>query len=397
MKLGFLILILAPFFSLKAQDFSWDCSLKIQDKEIHFQLRGPKDKSPITLINGKEEIRLDQSKVENDSASFPISVFDAVLKVPFPLPDRFAGYYQKFDSKVKGYQLMFQAIPSVGSQVKITSQPVPKREGKWRINFLENGLVEDSGLLVLNQSDRFLSATILTKTGDYRFLNGEISGEKAFLQTFDGSHTYYFDLVFNPENGGFEGDFFYSATGKQKIQGFRTEGNFLKDGFSDLGTVRKEFHFQARDESNRLVTEKDPAFRNKALVVQVMGTWCPNCMDESRFLTSVFPQKPSNVLFLGLAFERKNDLGYAFYRIGVVRKKLGVPYPVFWAGISNKDSASASFSNNPKIEAFPTTIFVRKDGTILKVYSGFTGPATGPFYESWKKEFNSLLAELEKS
>jgi hypothetical protein len=54
----------------------------------------------------------------------------------------------------------------------------------------------------------------------------------------------------------------------------------------------------------------------------------------------------------------------------------------------------------PQLESivnFPTTIFVGKDGRIVKIHTGFSGPGTGPHYEEQKKEFydtvNGLLAE----
>jgi len=111
-------------------------------------------------------------------------------------------------------------------------------------------------------------------------------------------------------------------------------------------------------------------------------------------LTSEFKNKPANVEFLGLAFERKNDRAYAFSRIAVVKKKLFVPYPIVFAGPSNKDLASKRLPAIAPISAFPTTVFLRKDHSILKVHSGFSGPATGKFYETWKAEFKELLEEL---
>jgi hypothetical protein len=80
----------------------------------------------------------------------------------------------------------------------------------------------------------------------------------------------------------------------------------------------------------------------------------------------------------------------------VVRNKLKVPYTIAWAGAASKDSALKAIPALGKMEAFPTTIFVRKDGSIHKIHSGFSGPATGPYFLAWRKEFEELLQEISR-
>jgi hypothetical protein len=51
----------------------------------------------------------------------------------------------------------------------------------------------------------------------------------------------------------------------------------------------------------------------------------------------------------------------------------------------------------PEVENFsgyPTTLFIDKKGNVRKIHTGFTGPATGLFYEDFKKEFNVLIDSL---
>jgi hypothetical protein len=63
--------------------------------------------------------------------------------------------------------------------------------------------------------------------------------------------------------------------------------------------------------------------------------------------------------------------------------------------MANKDSASKALPEAGGIKAFPTTLFVKKNGEILKVHSGFSGPATGAAYDAWRKEFRDILKQLE--
>jgi hypothetical protein len=44
--------------------------------------------------------------------------------------------------------------------------------------------------------------------------------------------------------------------------------------------------------------------------------------------------------------------------------------------------------------AFPTTIFIGKDGKVKKIHTGFTGPSTGIYYYQFKEHFNETVNEL---
>ena len=395
MRYWLLVLLVLPLIGLRSQPRSWNCALAIQDREITFSLSKKSGSNTLELINGKETIELDQWFLKDDSINYPLSVFDAVLRIPFPIPDPISGRYCKLDSKMPGYFLPFRTVLQNKNGGLNPGSKTPDLSRQWKCLFSEDGMVQDSGLMQIEQTGTFLHATILTNTGDYRFLNGEIKGSKAFLQTFDGGHTYYFEMRFNAGFTNWEGFFYYGKSGRQNFSGSVVSANFLSDGYSEKNPSGR-FQFSALDSNGKHRTEMDPELKGKALVVQIMGTWCPNCLDESRFLVESYSGKPDQVAFVGLAFERKKDPVYASGRIKVVKNKLRIPYPIYWAGISNKDSASKALRSQIKITSFPTTVFVKKDGTILKIHSGFSGPATGFYYDKWKQEFAILLKELSE-
>jgi hypothetical protein len=47
-----------------------------------------------------------------------------------------------------------------------------------------------------------------------------------------------------------------------------------------------------------------------------------------------------------------------------------------------------------KVIAFPTTIFIGKDGKVKHIRTGFEGPGTGIYYEQFKERFNQVINEL---
>lgn len=370
----------------------WFCRLAIQDKEIDFILEeklSPNSVPCFLLSNGKEKIDLIHNTLENDSLRCPVSVFESELVFPLKRGPAFEGYLLK--SKIR--KMFFRA----GAEQKMPLQNTAciQVAGQWRIRFLDSGIKSDSGLLVLSQKKDSLYGTILSETGDYRFLNGRASESGFYLQTFDGGHTYRFD--FQKDGDKLSGRFLYGPAGYQDVILEKSENQKLKDGFA-LTSIKKEekFSWVALDEKGNKVESSDPRWKGKAMVIQVMGSWCPNCLDETRFLTEVWKEKPSNVEFAGIAFERKPDLKSAFERIQAVKSRLSVPYPVFWGGMSQKDSALKAFRGIEKLPAYPTTIFVKKDGTVLKIHSGFSGPATGVHYEAWKEEFLLIVRELSR-
>jgi hypothetical protein len=44
--------------------------------------------------------------------------------------------------------------------------------------------------------------------------------------------------------------------------------------------------------------------------------------------------------------------------------------------------------------SFPTTLFVDKRGKVREIHAGFTGPATGEFYDEFTDKFQLLVKKL---
>ena len=373
----------------------WSASLHLQGKTIDFILEQKMTRiypPQYQIWNGKERIDLISNSLQGDSIVCPISIFDAELKFPISPKESFSGFYKKNDSKIANYRVPFSAKPYSKTESQHVAAPMFNWNGQWLVEFMEDGQVSDSGLAVLTTKGDSVYGSILSETGDYRYLNGRATGKTMYLQTFDGAHTYRFDFE---EDGS--GTFIYSLNGKQNIRWKKLDANPLTNGFTKSRAKEKQkFSFKAKDEKGNSVDQNLGQLKGKALVVQVLGSWCPNCLDEARFLTEAYPQKPTNVEFVGLAFERKNDPAYAYSRIAIVKSRLKVPYPIYWAGLSNKDSASKALPALTAVLSFPTTVFVRADGSILAVHTGFSGPATGAYYTKWKEEFADLKKQLAK-
>ena len=162
----------------------------------------------------------------------------------------------------------------------------------------------------------------------------------------------------------------------------------LKDGYTSV-----EFTFP--DLNGNKVSLSDPKFKDKVVIVSILGSWCPNCLDETAYLSPWYKaNKDRGVEIIGLAFERKNDFDFAKRTLSRLKERFDIRYDILFAGQSGTESASKALPALNGISAFPTTIFIDKKGKVRKVHTGFSGPATGKFYEEFKTDFNKLIDSL---
>lgn len=137
-----------------------------------------------------------------------------------------------------------------------------------------------------------------------------------------------------------------------------------------------------------MIDLEDPMFKDKAVLVQIMGTWCTNCLDETRFYVDFIKNNPDlDLEFVGLAFEYAKTEEKAFEGINRLKEREEVPYPILLAqyGTSNKQKANEKLPMLNHILSYPTTIYIDKTGEVRKIHTGFNGPATGESLLNSKK------------
>ncbi len=282
--------------------------------------------------------------------------------------------------------------------LRIKNLPRYNISGRWAVLFRG---VEDTTVSVgeFKQMQNQVTGTFLTITGDYRYLSGRIDGDTLRLSTFDGGHAYSFvsKIVSDKKMTGF---FYAGATSVQSWVADKNEQARLPDEYSltqlkDPSKAR--LHFSYRDLSGQMVSLSDPKFRNKVVIIQILGSWCPNCMDETRFLAPWYIQNKSRgVELIGLAYERTTSYADAKRLLQPFITRFHVTYPILPTGVTVSDSLRTE-KTLPEIDSivgFPTTIFIDKKGMVRKISTGFNGPGTGDHYDLYKKEFNGLVNSL---
>ena len=133
---------------------------------------------------------------------------------------------------------------------------------------------------------------------------------------------------------------------------------------------------------------------NKVLVLQLFGTWCPNSMDQTRFLKDWYQTKPDNVEVLAVAFEPNFSTAYGNQRISDYMSVMDLPYQVSLGGELSKGQAALGLPYVDRINAFPTLVLVDKEGFIRYEFRYFNGPATGVYHQAFINKFEECIAEL---
>lgn len=164
---------------------------------------------------------------------------------------------------------------------------------------------------------------------------------------------------------------------------------YLNNGYSSI-----EFNLPLSPDSSLLFN--GDKYRDQVVIIQILGSWCPNCMDESRFLEKMYSYFHKDGLrVIGLSFERKNDPALGFKAIDKMITDLQLSYPVGFAGSTSHEDRAAFLPQLNKIMSFPTTIFIDKKGNVRKIHTGFSGPSTSK-YAVYSEETYNFVQELLK-
>jgi len=372
---------------------NWLGEITMQNKELPFNFEIYKNDSSyeITLINGKEKLKMTNVKVLNDSLFFTFHIFDISIKAKFN-NDTITGVYVK--NYVKDYVLPFNASFNPKKTTQTSSEIL---NGKWDMNFKStNGDDSYHGVGIFNNENKTLNGSILTTTGDYRYLQGFTQNNKFTLYSFDGNHAFIFEGTKKTDTT-FTGDFWAGKSSHETFTAVKNENAALPDA-DKLTFLKEGYHkidFKFPDLNGSMVSLSDKKYQNKVVLLQIFGTWCPNCMDETNFLTQWYQQnKNKDIAIIGLAYEAKTDFNYAKTRVENMKKRLHVPYDLLIAGSYLNDGASKSLPMLNHVMSFPTFIVIDKHGNVRKIHTGFSGPATGKYYNDFKTEFNKFINQL---
>jgi thiol-disulfide isomerase/thioredoxin len=263
--------------------------------------------------------------------------------------------------------------------------------GRWEVTLIDDDGDRTNAVAILEQSHDRVTGTVMTPTGDHRFLDGQVRGSELWLSTFAGGLAYLYQLRSAGE-GRLEGEYWQGLKSHEKVTAIRKADAALTHVTTTMQSDRLDFTFN--DVDGKPVSLSDERFRGKVVLITLGGTWCPNCHDEAAFLVPFYREyRNKGFEVVALMFERHAQFDKAAKAVRNYQQDMGIEFPMLIAGTAD-DSAGKALPTLSGIYGYPTTIFVDKQGKVRKIHTGFTGPAAPQEYEEYTSEFKALVDEL---
>jgi thiol-disulfide isomerase/thioredoxin len=359
----------------------------------------------IDIINGEERIRVPAEHIQFGHTR--ANVRDTI-RIDFPVFDTYISAY--FEENViegvwvvnyrENYRIPFTAYQGQDHRfTNLRKPPVADLSGTWEVSISgEEG--PEPAIAEFEQDGNHLTGTFRTEMGDYRYLEGTVQADKMYLSVFDGSHAFLFEAKLRPDStlvGTFRsGRHYYETWTARRNPDFQLAD---PDSLTTFIAGGEPLSFTFPDTDGNMVSLDDPQFSGKVKLVQIMGSWCPNCRDEANFLIDYVNNNPDkDVVVLALGFERYREEETALRSLRRYREKMNLPYPLLWGGYYDKREAAQQLPQLDRVLSYPTLLFVDRNNQVRRIYTGFNGPATSKyaeFKERFERTVDELLAEGE--
>jgi thiol-disulfide isomerase/thioredoxin len=347
------------------------------------------DSAYLSIKNAEETIPC-VAKLSDDSLWFSLPVFDAHFSLAYT-SDSLSGVLRVI-SKDRTQAFGATKTETLNDRGYGAHTNQQAFNGKWRTKFADGGDFSDA-IGVFSVNEHFASGTFLTETGDYRFLQGSVVNDTLLLSCFDGAHAFLFTAYFN--NDTLRGEFYSGPSYKDTWWAVKDEAFELRHPESltqYIGdSTALNFSFPDLDKNDFVFPNEN--YKNKVVLIQILGSWCPNCKDEVAYFTSL-KQTYKDLEVIGLCFEMQKDLDGKIAQVKRLKEHFNIDYPLLIAGNASKKESAEKLPFLNHVVSYPTTIIIDKTGKVRKVHTGFYGPGTGVYYKLYAKEFEAFLDEL---
>ena len=375
----------------------WLAELEVMDGEklpFNFKLSKTNVGSyQMEIYNASEVIQVDEIEIKNDSIVIKTPVFEGYIAGTFTETQISGQFIKESLDRI----VPFEATHGVADRFQIITPSNENISGIWETEFEPRTDESYMAKGIFTQRGDKVIGTFRTTTGDYRYLEGVVNGDSLKVSAFDGAHAFLFTAKVT--DSSLNGAFYSGNHSKELFVSKRNDAfelpsanslTFLKEGYD-------KFEFSFPNAKGELISLEDERFKNKVVIVQIMGTWCPNCLDETKYYIEYLKRNTTSELeVVALAFEYAKTKEGAFKSIARMKDRIGVEYPILLAQFasSDKDLAQQKLPMLNHVLSYPTSIFIDKKGNVRKIHTGFNGPATGAKFIEFQKEFEGFVTEL---
>jgi peroxiredoxin len=369
------------------------------DIPFNFEVKKGADKSVIfTALNGDRRDDFHVKYISSDSIQVALNTYETVWFARIESNGSISGVQKSLVQGNTARILPFTAEAGKSYRFVAPGNEIPPKgniTGKWSLKIESPGKDVPDRVAVFEQKGNKLTGIILSVTGDTRELEGNVQGDAFFLSGVTGSSPAYVTgkIIDDNKISGAIG----ASSEPIRFDAIRNESAALPDAYSltflKPGFDKLDFTFP--DINGKPVSLSDEKYKGKVVIIEIMGTWCPNCIDQVQFLAPWFKEnKHKGVEAIGLAFEARDDLAFAKGTLTKLKNRYDIQYDLLFAGKVGGNVVAEKLPAIDKFLAYPTTIIVGRDGKVKEIHTGFSGKGTGQFYDEYVSKWNEDLARL---
>jgi thiol-disulfide isomerase/thioredoxin len=366
---------------------------------VHLQLEGKGSTLVGSFVDGPQRTTSTSGELNEQDLTLHFAHY-AVTFHGRIVGDQLTGSYSA-DSGRFSYPLSLRQAPKEAAVH--TAANVPDIGGTWIIP-TESPKGEHAWRLVIRQSAEDVSATVLRVDGDTGTLHGSYQNGRFILSHFQEVRPAMLEITPEQDNT-LTVKFFstHSPPGTPFVQWHAIRPGPVAstpqpDDFAAHTVVRdplQPFPFSGKDLDGKLVTNRDPRFHGKVVLVNITGSWCPNCHDEAPFLAELYARYHAQGLeIVALDFEEPEQITN-LTRLHAFIQRYKLDYTYLIAGVP--DELNQKLPRVENLNAWPTTFFLNRQGLVRRVETGFPSSGSTEYHRDVKAAYvqtiETLLAE----
>jgi thiol-disulfide isomerase/thioredoxin len=391
--------VTSPVVTAPAAIGMWDATVTVDGVNIPFRFEITKGRAAKSgsdgagirgsFFDGDRRISSTRGTLEGDALSLTFDQYLATLQATLK-DDVLEGRYDR-----RGIGIFaFKATRAIKAAPGANRAAAPSIAGEWTIP-TTSPKGEVAWRFLVRQKGPQISAAILRVDGDTGTLTGSWRDGSYVLSHFSGARPTLLQVT-----PAADGTLDLLLNGKTRLTGIKAGVAKARNlpaptdpaQHTKIASRTERFRFSFPDLQGQTVTDADARFHDKVVIVSITGSWCPNCHDEAPFLAQLArTYRKKGLEVVAFSFEEEEQLKDPV-RLRTFVADFGIDYTVLLAGEPSQLASAVPQVTN--LNAFPTTLFVGRDGTLRATHAGFPSQASGQFHTQAQEEVTALVERL---
>lgn len=390
------------------------CSLKLADpitgawqavvlnkagEEVAFKLEIEREGGQITgaLVNGDQRVASTGGSFDGKVLKLRYDFYDGELTATLENGELRGDFKRQLRKEILRRELRAWR-ETAGA--KATAAPGADLSGDWLLRVGEGDKLR-VWRASFKQQGAEVSGTIIPLSGDWGTMTGEFENGALRLTRFDGINAYLLKVKLTAD-GKLEG----TINSERKVIAERADKAQLAslpplpdpNNHTRMKNPTEPFRFSFPDLNGKMVSSTDDRFRNKVVIITIGGSWCPNCHEEAAVLRDFYDRYQGQGLeIVGLMFEYTGEAARDREQMRIFARRHNLSYPLLLAGTTEEGEVEKKLPQLENFSAYPTAIFIDRDGRVKRIHAGFEGQAAGARHTQLKAELDEFVRELLRS